>query len=221
MRPTKQRPETNEAPSEWQETFSSWWPHHTLLASLQPSSERVKETWPKWDQTTQGGNVQMETNNETRLEVFRHCPLGGTFIPAAAAGPLGSTAWMWHGLLPRTTKPQPTASPTIWRGKPQWVIGRWSLAICLSFQEKENQPRIKVHVLTSLSSVLSEPCGRIRQFASSQTQAYQCRKGGRVKKIPFWQKEASAVSCTHQYVTSRSPLSWAAMQFNIRLQWKI
>ena len=36
-----------------------------------------------------------------------------TFIPAAAAGPLGSTAWMWHGLLPRTTKPQPTASPTI------------------------------------------------------------------------------------------------------------
>lgn len=38
-----------------------------------------------------------------------------TFIPAAAAGPQGSTAWMWHGLLPLTTKPQPTASPTICR----------------------------------------------------------------------------------------------------------
>lgn len=37
-----------------------------------------------------------------------------TFMPAAAAGPPGSTAWMWQGLLPRTTKPQPTASPTIW-----------------------------------------------------------------------------------------------------------
>lgn len=36
-----------------------------------------------------------------------------TFMPAAAAGPPGSTAWMWQGLLPRTTKPQPTASPTI------------------------------------------------------------------------------------------------------------
>lgn len=36
-----------------------------------------------------------------------------TFIPAAAAGPLGSTAWMWQGLFPLTTKPQPTASPMI------------------------------------------------------------------------------------------------------------
>lgn len=193
MRLTKQRPETNEAPLEWQETFSSWWPHHILLASLQPSSERVKETWPKWDQTTQGGNVQMETNNETRLEVFRHCPLGGTFIPAAAAGPLGSTAWMWHGLLPRTTKPQPTASPTIWRGKPQWVIGRWSLAIRLSFQEKENQPRIKVCVLTFSPLFYLNLVGEHDSLLLSQTQVYQCRKGrgsrkylfGR-KKLPLW-----------------------------------
>lgn len=35
-------------------------------------------------------------------------------MPAAAAGPPGSTAWMWQGLLPRTTNPQPTASPIIW-----------------------------------------------------------------------------------------------------------
>jgi len=37
----------------------------------------------------------------------------GTFIPTAAAGPPGSTAWTWQGLLPLTTNPQPTASPTI------------------------------------------------------------------------------------------------------------
>lgn len=58
----------------------------------------------------------------------------------SAAGPLGSTAWMWHGLLPRTTKPQPTASPTIWRGKPQWAISRRPLAILLTFPERESQP---------------------------------------------------------------------------------
>lgn len=143
MRKTKGGLETNEAPSEWQETFSSWSLRHTLLASFQPSSEREKETWPKWDQNTQGEKVQVAENNEMRLEVFRHDSIGDTFIPAAAAGPLGSTAWMWHGLLPRTTKPQPTASPTIWRGKPQLAIGRRSLAICLSFQEKENPSRIK------------------------------------------------------------------------------
>lgn len=34
-----------------------------------------------------------------------------TFTPAAAAGLPGSTAWIWHGARPRTTKPQPTASP--------------------------------------------------------------------------------------------------------------
>lgn len=50
-------------------------------------------------------------------------PLVLTFMPAAAAGPPGSTAWMWHGLLPRTTKPQPTASPTIYTTKENWLVG--------------------------------------------------------------------------------------------------
>lgn len=84
----------------------------------------------------------MAPNNEIKAEVLQHCSAGGTFIPAAAAGPLGSTAWMWHGLLPRTTKPQPTASPTICRGKPQLATRRQSLAIGPSFQETE-KPKIK------------------------------------------------------------------------------
>ena len=53
-----------------------------------------------------------------------------TFMPAAAAGPPGSTAWMWQGLLPRTTKPQPTASPTIWGTKETHVETIWHLSDC-------------------------------------------------------------------------------------------
>lgn len=52
----------------------------------------------------------MSRDSSTLRPGFPRMP---TFNPAAAAGPQGSTAWMWHGRLPLTTNPQPTASPTI------------------------------------------------------------------------------------------------------------
>lgn len=121
-----------------------------------PSSCRITHAWLRFD-PVQKGKRQLDksetkhlgresaygTNGGMKREVFRHLSVGRTFIPAAAAGPLGSTAWMWHGLLPRTTKPQPTASPTIWRGKPQLAISRRALAICLSFRERGSRPGIK------------------------------------------------------------------------------
>lgn len=76
-----------------------------------------------------------------------------TFMPAAAAGPPGSTAWMWQGLLPRTTKPQPTASPTIWGTTRTHVDITWHLAIFythgLVFKPHQNVHLLKCVVVAS------------------------------------------------------------------------
>lgn len=60
----------------------------------------------------EGGRRTFNTSRDSSTPrlAFPRMP---TFNPAAAAGPQGSTAWMWHGRPPLTTNPQPTASPTI------------------------------------------------------------------------------------------------------------
>lgn len=78
---------------------------------------QVKDVQPvdgnhKLTNLQEGGRrtFNMSRDSSTPRPGFPSMP---TFNPAAAAGPQGSTAWMWHGRPPLTTNPQPTASPTI------------------------------------------------------------------------------------------------------------
>lgn len=96
-------------------------------------------------------SLSVRTSSYTRWFLL----LAFTFMPAAAAGPPGSTAWMWQGLLPRTTKPQPTASPTIWeqnnrekkgiwREADLWPWGCESIGRGVAYWGKKNK---KMHIL--------------------------------------------------------------------------